>query len=54
MSEPSLTESTTLIDAGEAVVAAAFLGRVPALALAVGNVLLAGAGGEHRVTAHPG
>ncbi|MBV9394067.1 MAG: WD40 repeat domain-containing protein [Methylobacteriaceae bacterium] len=54
MGEPSLTESTTLIDAGAEVVAAAFLGRTPALALADGNVLFPGPGEERRIAAHPG
>jgi WD40 repeat protein len=53
MSEPSLTESTTAINAGAEVVAAAFLGRTPVLALADGNVLFAGIGEERRVAAHP-
>jgi WD40 repeat protein len=54
MGEPSLTESTTLIDAGAEVVAGAFLGRTPALALADGNVLFARPGEERRIAAHPG
>jgi WD40 repeat protein len=53
MSEPSLTESTTPIAAGAEVVAAAFLGATPALALADGNVLLAAGGEERRIAAHP-
>jgi WD40 repeat protein len=53
MSEPSLSESTTPIDAGAEVVAAAFLGRTPALALADGNVLFADPGEERRIAAHP-
>jgi WD40 repeat protein len=53
MSEPSLTQSTTAINAGVEVVAAAFLGRTPVLALADGNVLFAGIGEERRVAAHP-
>jgi WD40 repeat protein len=51
MSEPSLTQSTTPIEAGVEPVAAAFLGRTPVLALADGNVLFAGIG--ERVAAHP-
>ncbi|MEA2859149.1 MAG: hypothetical protein QOC72_1188, partial [Methylobacteriaceae bacterium] len=53
MSEASLTESTTPIDAGVEAVSAAFLGRTPVLALADGNVLFAGIGEERRVAAHP-
>jgi WD40 repeat protein len=53
MSEPSLTESTTLIDTGVEVVAAAFLGRTPVLALADGNVLFADIGAERRIATHP-
>jgi WD40 repeat protein len=53
MGETSLTESTTLIDAGAEVVAAAFLGSTPALALADGNVLFADPGEERRIAAHP-
>jgi WD40 repeat protein len=53
MSEPSLTESTTAINAGAEAVAAVFLGRVPAVALADGNVLFADIGEERRVAAHP-
>jgi WD40 repeat protein len=53
MSEPSLTESTTAITAAAEAVAAVFLGRVPAMALADGHVLLAGIGEERRVAAHP-
>jgi WD40 repeat protein len=53
MSEPSLTESITPINARAEVVAAAFLGRVPAMALADGNVLFADIGEERRVAAHP-
>jgi WD40 repeat protein len=53
MSEPSLTESTTPIDAGAEVVAAAFLGATPALALADGNVFFPDPGEERRVAAYP-
>jgi WD40 repeat protein len=53
MSEPSLTESTTAINASAEVVAGVFLGRVPVLALADGNVLFADIGEERRVAAHP-
>jgi WD40 repeat protein len=53
MSEPSLTQSTTAINASAEVVAAVFLGRVPLLALADGNVLFADIGEEQRVAAHP-
>jgi WD40 repeat protein len=53
MSESSLTESTTPIDAGAEAVAATFLGRVPAMALADGNVLFADIAEERRVAAHP-
>jgi WD40 repeat protein len=52
MSEASLTESTTPIEAGAEVVAAAFLGRTPVLALADGNVLFVDIGEERRVAAH--
>jgi WD40 repeat protein len=53
MSEASLTESTTPIDAGAEAVAAAFLGGTPALALADGHVLFAGTGEARRIAAHP-
>jgi WD40 repeat protein len=53
MSEAPLTESTTLIDGGAEIVAAAFLGRTPALALADGNVIFAEIGKERRIAAHP-
>src|SRR3954471_12614967 len=53
MSEPSLTEFTTLINAGAEVVAASFVGGTPALALADGNVLFTDPGEERRVAAHP-
>ena len=51
-SSASLTERVTPIDAGAEIVAAAFLGRVPAFALADGNVLLAEIGEERRIKAH--
>jgi WD40 repeat protein len=53
MNEPSLTQSTTAIEAGAEVVAAAFLGSLPALALADGDVLFAATGEERRVAVHP-
>jgi len=49
----SLTQHVAKIDAGTYVTAAAFLGQTPALALSDGTVLLADAGKEKRVTAHP-
>lgn len=49
MTSPSLTHAVTLIDAGEAVAAAAFLEGVPAFALAGGDVLFEEA---RRVGAH--
>ena len=55
MSETSsLSAHVTPIAAGDNVVAAAFLGRTPAFALADGTVLIAGLGEEKRVAAHPG
>ena len=50
--QTSLTEHVTPIAAGAEVVAAAFLGRTPAFALADGTILRAGIGEEQRVTAH--
>jgi WD40 repeat protein len=49
----SLAERVQPIAAGTEVVAAAWLGRTPALALADGTALLAGIGEESRVTLHP-
>ena len=51
-SPSSLTERVTPIDAGTEIAAAAFLGRVPAFALADGHVLLAEIGEERRIKAH--
>lgn len=55
MAEPtaSLTANVTPLDAGAPVTAAAFLGRVPALALGDGSVFLAATGAEQRIAAHP-
>ncbi|MEA2842156.1 MAG: hypothetical protein QOF41_3486 [Methylobacteriaceae bacterium] len=53
MSDTSLSESITAINARAEAVAAAFLGRTPALALADGNVLFADIGEEQRIAAHP-
>lgn len=55
VSEPitSLTDHVAPVEAGAHVTAAAFLGRVPALALGDGTVLLAEIGAERRITAHP-
>ncbi|MBV9247463.1 MAG: WD40 repeat domain-containing protein [Methylobacteriaceae bacterium] len=50
---PSLGEHTTSIDAGAHVIAAAFLGRTPALALGDGTILLVDAGEPRRLTVHP-
>jgi WD40 repeat protein len=52
MSQSSLTERVTPLDAGAEIVGAAFLGRTPAFALADGGVLLAGIGEESRIAAH--
>jgi WD40 repeat protein len=52
MSQSSLTELVTPIATGAGVVAAAFLGRTPAFALADGAVLLADIGEERRIQAH--
>lgn len=49
----TLTSAVEPIAAGEAVIAAAFLGDTPAFALADGTVLLVDAGAERRVAAHP-
>jgi WD40 repeat protein len=48
----SLTERVQPIEAGAEVVAAAWLGRTPVLALADGTALLAGIGEDTRVTLH--
>ena len=53
MGDVSLSESTTPIDAGAEVVAAAFLGGTAALALADGSILFPGNGEERRIAAHP-
>ena len=50
--QSSLTAQVIPIAAAAHVVAAAFLGRTPALALADGTILLSGIGEETRVTAH--
>ena len=52
MTTSSLTECVTPIEAKAEVVAARFLGRIPAFALADGDVLLAEIGEERRVKAH--
>ncbi len=52
MSLSSLTDRVTPIEAGEEIVAASFLGRVPAFALADGHILLAEIGEERRIKAH--
>ena len=49
----SLTDHVAPVAAGAHVTAAAFLGRVPALALGDGTVVLAEIGTERRVAAHP-
>ncbi len=49
----SLAERVRPFDAGAHVVAAAFLGEAPALALADGAVLIGGPGEQKRVEAHP-
>jgi WD40 repeat protein len=49
----SLTERVAPIAAGAEVVACAWLGRTPTLALADGTALMAGIGEEKRVTLHP-
>ncbi len=48
----SLTDRVTPIEAGAEVVGAAFLGRLPAFALADGTVLVAEIGAERRIKAH--
>ena len=50
----SVTQFVTSIAAGAHVTAAAFLGRIPVLALGDGGVLLARQGGVQRLEAHPG
>jgi WD40 repeat protein len=52
-STTSLTQHVRAFDAGAAVVAAAFLGETPALALADGVVLVGEPDGLKRVAAHP-
>ncbi len=52
MSQSSLTECVTPVEAGAGVAGAFFLGRIPAFALADGTVLLAEIGEERRVKAH--
>ena len=52
MSETSLVQHVTNIEAGDSVVACAFLGRTPVYALADGTLLYAGIGEEKRVKAH--
>jgi len=49
----SLTQHVTKIEAGAFVTAAAFLGRVPVLALGDGQVVLAEIGAGKRIIAHP-
>ncbi|MFN8828985.1 MAG: WD40 repeat domain-containing protein [Labrys sp. (in: a-proteobacteria)] len=48
----SLTERVTAIDAGDHVIACAWLGRAPVFACAEGTVLVAGIGEEARVRPH--
>ena len=50
----SLAEHVRPLEAGAHVVAAAFLGEAPALALADGAVLVGEPGEQKRVVAHPG
>lgn len=50
--QPPLSSHVAPVDAGAHVVAAAFLGETPALALADGAVLLVGDEGPRRVAAH--
>ena len=52
MSESSLAQNVANIEAGDTVVACAFLGRTPVYALADGALLLAEIGEEKRVKAH--
>jgi WD40 repeat protein len=52
MTTSSLTECVTPIEAKAEVVSSRFLGRIPAFALADGDVLLAEIGDERRVKAH--
>ncbi|MGO9941615.1 MAG: WD40 repeat domain-containing protein [Rhodoblastus sp.] len=52
MSQSSLTECVTPIEAKAGVVAADFLGRTPALPLADGSILLVEIGAERRIAAH--
>lgn len=52
MSQSSLTQNVTPIEAKAGVVAAHFLGRTPAFALVDGSVLLADIGLEFRIPAH--
>src|SRR5262249_44817028 len=54
MAAPTLAGNVTPIDAGAPAAAAGFLGRVPALALDDGHVLLVAPDGPLRVAAHPG
>ncbi len=49
----SLTQHVTKIEAGAYVTAAAFIGRVPVLALGDGQVIFAEIGAEKRINAHP-
>ena len=53
MSDTSLTSNVTPIAAGAHVIASAFLGRAPVLALADGALLFCDIGEERRVEAHP-
>jgi len=53
MAAPTLAGNVTPIDAGAPAAAAGFLGRVPALALDDGHVLLVAPDGPLRVAAHP-
>ncbi len=49
-----LAAHVTLLIAGAPVATAGFLGKIPALALDDGTVLLVTPGGQRRITAHPG
>ena len=50
---PSLTSAVTPISAGDAVVAAGFIGAAPAFALAAGDILLGEPAENRRLNAHP-
>ena len=50
---PSIADRVRAIDAGDAVVAGAFLGNVPVFALGEGELLFATADAPRRIAAHP-